>query len=396
MIRSAKTTIKYTNTEKLNQIRQFIDEYKIVTQTFIDYLWDLPKISRLIPKEITSKVDSWISQRAIQACAKQASGIVRGTKKKFKQRQYQYDLLLKEGKTKQARRLKKVIDKNPISKPNIKTICPELDSRFVEIEFNNNTSFDGWITLKCLGNKLKINVPFKKNKHFNYMLSKGQLKQGIRLSYNSITFNFELPDIPKKTDGETIGADIGVNKVFVTSNNQIGGKDKDGWNLEKIQTRLSNRKKGSKGFKRTQEHRENFVNWSLNQLNLSNVKTLRLENIKNIRRGKRSSRYMSHWTYTDINRKLESLCEESGVQILRVNPAYTSQRCSRCGWVSEANRNGESFKCKACSYACDADYNGSMNISFVLPAISRKRLSKHLNKKGFYLTLNGEPIVPHA
>lgn len=38
-------------------------------------------------------------------------------------------------------------------------------------------------------------VPFKRNKHFNKIYSKGKIKNGIRLSNKEITFNFEIEDV---------------------------------------------------------------------------------------------------------------------------------------------------------------------------------------------------------
>jgi len=399
MIRSSKISLKFSNTEKLNNINDFINEYKNVMKIFTDMLWNENNIPKLIPKKYTDKAkgQTWLSARAIQSAAKQVSGIIRGTKKKNSQRLFIYNKLNEEGQYKKARKLKKIIEKHKEAKPDINTIYPELDSRFVEIDLKNKTSFDGWLHLSSLGNKLRFNVPFKRTKHFNKLMKEGQLKPGIRLYKDKATFNFEIPDKPKKNNGESIGIDIGIKKVFVSSDNQLGEEDKDGWNLSKIQQKMSRKKKGSKGFGRVQEHRKNFINWSLNKLNLSNIKEVKIERIKHLRKGQRNSRFMSHWTYTTIFDKLKSLCDESGVLIRRITPTYTSQRCSKCGWVRKANRKGEQFKCTSCGFVCDADLNASLNISFNLPAISRKdRLSK-INISGFYWNLvSKECIVPCA
>ncbi len=72
---------------------------------------------------------------------------------------------------------------------------------------------------------------------------------------------------------------------------------------------------------------------------------------------------MSHWTYTDIFEKLKSYCEEQGVLVTRVNPAYTSQKCSACGSIARENRSGKLFKCTECNFTQDADLNASKNIS---------------------------------
>lgn len=46
-----------------------------------------------------------------------------------------------------------------------------------------------------------------------------------------------------------------------------------------------------------------------------------------------------------------------------VNPAYTSQQCSKCGHVSKDNRKTqEMFCCVECGHTMNADFNASINI----------------------------------
>ena len=51
-------------------------------------------------------------------------------------------------------------------------------------------------------------------------------------------------------------------------------------------------------------------------------------------------------------------------RVERVNPAYTSQRCSACGHVARENRESQAvFLCTACGFACNADVNAARNIA---------------------------------
>lgn len=384
MIRSSKLSIKFTNANKQKQLDFFIDEYKIIVKRFIDLLWNQESLSKLIPKEFTSKIQTWLSARAIQCAGKQASGIIRGTKKKQSRRMYVYNKLLKQGRNKQARKLKKFIDKVKISKPELDNICPELDSRFVKFDFDNKTSFDGWITLTSLGNKLKIKLPIKKTKHFNKLNGQGVLKSGVRLSKKSFTLMFDLPDIPKKEQGETVGLDIGIKNVFTLSNGVASQQDIHGHTLNSISKKLSRKKKGSGAFLKAQTHRTNYINWSLNQINFNDVLTLKLERIKHLRKNKRISRYLSHFTYTEIYNKLEDLALLNGVRIEKINPTYTSQRCNKCGWVRKTNRKGKQFRCEMCKSELDSDLNAARNICLDLRSIGKAERLLHKNKKGFY------------
>ena len=393
MIKSSTVTLKFANAEKKRQLKSFVNEYRNVLAFFIDELWNAPKVTQLIPKSITSKAQTWLTARAVQCAAKQASAIVRGTKRKNGQRRWRCEKLLAEGKVAKAQKLQSIIDKHEESKPNVGTICPELDSRFVQFDLHNATTFDGWLTLGSLGNKLKLKLPFKRHKHFNGLMKRGALKQGVRLLDREASFAFDLPDVPKRKGGSTLGVDIGSRRVFATSAGQLSKTCKHGHTLATIQAKLARKRKGGVGFRKTQTHRTNHINWSLNQLNTNDVQTLICEDIKHLRKNKVTNRHNTHWTYADIFGKLESLCEERGVLVQRTAPAFTSQRCSQCAWVHEDNRDDVHFQCTACGHTADADLNAAINIALQLPKL--KRASQ---RTGFHWGAeNGEQhVVPHA
>jgi IS605 OrfB family transposase len=50
-------------------------------------------------------------------------------------------------------------------------------------------------------------------------------------------------------------------------------------------------------------------------------------------------------------------------RVEKVNPAFTSQRCSTCGQVDSKSRESQAvFQCTACGYVCNADVNAAKNI----------------------------------
>lgn len=54
--------------------------------------------------------------------------------------------------------------------------------------------------------------------------------------------------------------------------------------------------------------------------------------------------------------------ESAGRSVYFVNPAYTSQDCSGCGFRDANNRNGEMFCCLKCGFKGHADINAACNI----------------------------------
>jgi putative transposase len=62
-----------------------------------------------------------------------------------------------------------------------------------------------------------------------------------------------------------------------------------------------------------------------------------------------------------LARRLE---EKAPGRIEKINPAYTSQRCSACGHIAAENRKNQAlFACVACNFACNADVNAARNIA---------------------------------
>ena len=387
VIRSSKVSLQFANEGKRKSLRRVLTEYKALTQNFVDILWALPvdDVRRRPEKLITDQANTWLSARLIQASAKQASGIVRGTREKIRKTEWVIGQLHADGKFKQERKLQQRLDKRKISCPALKTLQMELDSRFVDIDTNGRVPFDGWVTLTSLGDKLKIVLPFKKTKHFSRLAKAGGiLKAGARFSEHGITFMFEMPTPEKVVTGSVLGIDIGKFTLLSCSDGTVSQKNNHGHDLNSILAVMCRKKKGSKAMARCQAHRDNYIHWSVKRLGLTGVKQVNIEKIRGLRSGSRSSRMLSHWVYKSIFDGLKRRCEDEGVQIHEVASAYTSQRCSECGWVRKSNRKGPVFKCKACGFTHDADLNAALNIALGLPAIGKEQRLRRENLKGFY------------
>ena len=62
-------------------------------------------------------------------------------------------------------------------------------------------------------------------------------------------------------------------------------------------------------------------------------------------------------------------------ELVKVDPAYTSQACSRCGYTDKSNRPSQSvFRCGVCGFRLNADHNAAINIltRAGLPHVSAK------------------------
>lgn len=77
-----------------------------------------------------------------------------------------------------------------------------------------------------------------------------------------------------------------------------------------------------------------------------------------------ADRFLKNWSYYDLQTKIKYKAKEVGIDIVYIKPKYTSQRCSKCGYIDKENRNKQaSFVCLKCGFKANADYNASQNIS---------------------------------
>ncbi|WP_232285754.1 RNA-guided endonuclease InsQ/TnpB family protein [Crocosphaera chwakensis] len=82
-------------------------------------------------------------------------------------------------------------------------------------------------------------------------------------------------------------------------------------------------------------------------------------------RNKTERRRSNSWAFYQLRTFLEYKGIKEGIEVIAINPRYTSQTCHCCLHIGL--RNNKSFKCsnKACGWIGDADLNGSLMIALV-------------------------------
>lgn len=92
------------------------------------------------------------------------------------------------------------------------------------------------------------------------------------------------------------------------------------------------------------------------------IKLEDLTGIRNSKKNKKEFRYAKHsWSFYQLQMFIEYKAKLLGVEVAYVDPAYTSQSCSKCGHIG--NRNRKSFKCPECGHVDHADSNAGFNIA---------------------------------
>jgi len=189
-------------------------------------------------------------------------------------------------------------------------------------------------------------------------------------------------DVPEKTKTKTtdcIGVDLGIVQIATTSDGDsysgtiIKQKRKQyashRQRLQKRGTRSAMRRIKTIGRKESRFRKD--INHQISKKLVEKAKgtncALALEELKGInnkvtvRKSQRNERLS--WSFYQLRSFIEYKALESGVEVIIVPSAYTSQACSQCGHCDKKNRkNQSSFVCLSCGFATNADYNASLNI----------------------------------
>jgi len=213
--------------------------------------------------------------------------------------------------------------------------------------------------------------------------------------FASINYDDGLDEVVGINNGKTIAIDVGV-KIFAQISNDkkitIDEKhnlSKNIKNMIKAQKSLSRKKKGSnnrakaklklaKAHLKIRNKRDDFLHKISNQLSENQtikVEDLKIKNMSKKAKGTLTNPNMRASAKAGLNHSilqqswgkffemLEYKLKRNGGEFIRVNPKYTSQKCSSCGHISKENRISQAkFKCTKCGLEMNADYNASLNI----------------------------------
>jgi IS605 OrfB family transposase len=253
--------------------------------------------------------------------------------------------------------------------PNLENITITLDQRLIDFTCDA-THFDEFVRIKSpyfYENKKRaicIKLPIKHHKH-SLKFKRWNRKNSIRLRKQNenyfLDLIYEKEELKKPKVQKSIAFDQGYKKLLSDNLGNHYGQE-----LFEVYQKISRKEQGSKAFKGLLVHRDNEINRVINSIDFSDIDQIVIENLKNVKHKsklfKTVMNKVQRWSYTKVVNKLERFCEENGVHLTKVDPAYTSQTCNNCGVVDKDSRSGERFHCKSCGYSNDADTNAALNI----------------------------------
>jgi IS605 OrfB family transposase len=143
----------------------------------------------------------------------------------------------------------------------------------------------------------------------------------------------------------------------------------------RIQQQLKNVKGGKgrgkklKNLNKLRECEKNFVNTYNHMISKRVVEFAKKHKCEYIHLEKLSKEgfqdsILRNWSYYELQAMIEYKAERIGIKVRYINPSYTSQTCSKCGYIDKDNRQTqEKFKCTKCGFELNADHNASINIA---------------------------------
>ena len=238
-----------------------------------------------------------------------------------------------------------------------------VSSTMAKLNISKNT-FDYWLHVSCIGKGIILDLPIKGHKHMNRLKALGKRLESYIITENSVQFCYEIETGPKKTEGNIIGVDAGINALATTDEGNQYGKE-----VKQYIERVKRCEQGSKGQKTARRALKQYIDKTVKKIvngaQLVVVEALQKLNHKTKltrRVSKNIRRSLGAWNYRYFLNRVQMACEAGCSRFASVSSAYTSQRCYVCGHTERANRHGEVFKCRSCEHNDNADVNAAKNI----------------------------------
>ena len=209
-----------------------------------------------------------------------------------------------------------------------------------------------------------------------------------------LALNINIPDnlISKNKEiipGRVLGVDLGVKvpAVICLNDNTFIKKSIGSYNeFFKVRSQFKARRErlykqlessnGGKGrkhkLKATMQFRDKEKNFArtynhfLSKNIIEFAKKYKCEtiNLEELNKKGFDNNLLGKWGYYQLQSMIEYKAERVGIKVKYVDPAFTSQTCSKCGYVDEENRiTQDKFECQKCGFTLNADHNAAINIA---------------------------------
>ena len=244
-----------------------------------------------------------------------------------------------------------------------------LDVRVAKLKMATNAkATDVWLSISTLEPRKRIDIPLKSNP---YIKDVSEVAGGLLLCKDKKgrckiqAVERKEYQIPKVSGAKEIGIDVGLNVIAAMSDGRLYGED-----FKPTFDYLHNNILSIRANRQRQNLRENSPRLMALEYKLSEMMKTVMGEISNdiIKEypdtvfvledlNLNGSRGQKRFVYRTLYR---IMCQKAVVKTC--NPAYTSQTCPDCGYVSNKNRKGIKFVCRCCGAVRHADVVGAINL----------------------------------
>ena len=266
---------------------------------------------------------------------------------------------------------------------------PTFTTPFVEYNQRNATFGEESASLSTVDGRVTVGYVLphesRDTPHAEYLFSDEYETTGATLHlrngefYLHVRTNADVDASEQPENGTVLGVDLGIENLAVTSTGTFWtGDELDHWRTEYVERRRSLQECGTRwahenvqsvGRKETgrfEQYLHRVANELVAEAAENGCSSIAFERLTDIRDRMPRARKLHEWAFNRLFGYVSYKAEARGISVEQVNPQYTSQRCSTCGFTVEANRDHESFACQSCGYENHADYNAAKNIGLKL------------------------------
>jgi putative transposase len=179
--------------------------------------------------------------------------------------------------------------------------------------------------------------------------------------------------------GDTVGVDVGIENFATLSTGEMVGnpeflRESEG-SLKTAQRRVSrrtNKRSGrrrkavkllQKKYQKIGRQRADFHHKTALKI-VREFDAIAVEdlNVKGMVRNHHLAKSISDAGWSQFILILTSKAESAGREVIKVNPSYTSQDCSRCGHRNRITLATRIYRCSRCGLVIHRDRNGALNV----------------------------------
>jgi IS605 OrfB family transposase len=271
--------------------------------------------------------------------------------------------------------------------PVLRSRCIQANANVVVIEPSQTPRFDFWLRISTLEAGRPVRVPLSLYGRAQESIAEfPRLYTGVTLNQREgqwyATFVVERRG-PKPPSSKVVGVDMGMTNIVSTSESKRYGQVSPELRqrAERSAEKRRRKPKLNAGLKRKNQPTvdlgddraealaRNEIGRALNQMldDLPDGAAVALErlSVKEMRfKSRQMNRALRASPLGYVRDKLKFKLDERGLRYRSVQPAYSSQPCSHCGFTFPRNRRSQDkFVCLWCGHTANADENAASNLA---------------------------------